>query len=98
MTSRELECGYCHLTCNSNRVSKSIINDIHGTKCRILWCRISQQGTVGEIPEEGHKIDKSTEAFSLQRQAEKGGAVHPEEERRLSGDLVATFQSLQEAY
>lgn len=57
-------------------------------KCRTLWCRIGQHGTVRAIPEKGHKIDKRTEAPPLQRQDEKGGAVHPGESR------VGTSQQL----
>lgn len=41
----------------------------------------------------GHSAGKRTGAPSLRREAKKVGAVHPGE-RRLSGDLIRTFQYL----
>lgn len=45
------------------------------------------------IKSRGHNVGKRTGAPSLQREAEKVGAVQPGE-RRLRGDLIGTFQYL----
>ncbi|KAF4799311.1 hypothetical protein TURU_055751 [Turdus rufiventris] len=44
------------------------------------------------------KLIRGLKHLSYKDRLEKGGAVHPEEERRLSGDVTATFQYLKEAY